>query len=419
MTLALGLAALLHARSPARPAAARRGRRRSDRRRPRRRASPACSASTSPSARSSRSRRCAAPHGTRRSRSRCAVTAAITVGVLSLRSGDLGAFLRSVGIGGRQDDAVRQRGELERAPDRRLHRRPRSSSTIRSLGTGWHGELPPEEYVRFLDDARARFPDQPPTYFPSADERFIPQQTYDQVLYELGIVGALLFLVLALVTVRTAVPRRAGVAARRSRRARGVPARGLGRRARRRARAGPRCSAASRSRPSSGSRSASPQLAPSLAPPPRVRVARGRRELLDRARDRAAERRRRRAARAPARARAGAARPRRRRRRGHARRRRGVDGVRRRRARRSRCSGCRCCSGSSRRGPTRARSSRCADLIRSRRPDVLHTHTAKAGATGRLAALAAGRARPRAVVHTYHGHVLSGYFSRRWERVFR
>ena len=58
-------------------------------------------------------------------------------------------------------------------------------------------------------------------------------------------------------------------------------------------------------------------------------------------------------------------------------------------------------------------------ILRERRPDVLHTHTAKAGATGRLAALAAGRARPRAIVLTYHGHVLSGYFSRRWERVFR
>ena len=58
-------------------------------------------------------------------------------------------------------------------------------------------------------------------------------------------------------------------------------------------------------------------------------------------------------------------------------------------------------------------------IIRQRRPNVLHTHTAKAGATGRLAALASGRARPRAIVHTYHGHVLSGYFSRRWERLFR
>ncbi len=58
-------------------------------------------------------------------------------------------------------------------------------------------------------------------------------------------------------------------------------------------------------------------------------------------------------------------------------------------------------------------------LLRARRPDVLHTHTAKAGATGRVAALLAGRARPGAVVHTYHGHVLSGYFTPRRERAFR
>jgi glycosyltransferase involved in cell wall biosynthesis len=58
-------------------------------------------------------------------------------------------------------------------------------------------------------------------------------------------------------------------------------------------------------------------------------------------------------------------------------------------------------------------------LIRQRRPDVLHTHTAKAGATGRSAAALAGRARPPAVVHTYHGHVLSGYFAPSRERAFR
>lgn len=58
-------------------------------------------------------------------------------------------------------------------------------------------------------------------------------------------------------------------------------------------------------------------------------------------------------------------------------------------------------------------------LIRERRPNVVHTHTAKAGATGRIAALLAGRARPRSIVHTYHGHVLSGYFSPVRERIFR
>ncbi len=58
-------------------------------------------------------------------------------------------------------------------------------------------------------------------------------------------------------------------------------------------------------------------------------------------------------------------------------------------------------------------------LLRERKPDVLHTHTAKAGTTGRAAALLRARARPGAVVHTYHGHVLSGYFGARRERVFK
>jgi glycosyltransferase involved in cell wall biosynthesis len=57
-------------------------------------------------------------------------------------------------------------------------------------------------------------------------------------------------------------------------------------------------------------------------------------------------------------------------------------------------------------------------LIRERKPTVLHTHTSKAGATGRVAALLSGRPRP-VRVHTFHGHVLSGYFDPRRERVFR
>jgi glycosyltransferase involved in cell wall biosynthesis len=52
-----------------------------------------------------------------------------------------------------------------------------------------------------------------------------------------------------------------------------------------------------------------------------------------------------------------------------------------------------------------------AKLIRRERPDILHTHTAKAGAVGRVAALLSGSARPAIIVHTFHGHVLRGYFN--------
>ncbi|HEY4098731.1 MAG TPA: glycosyltransferase [Baekduia sp.] len=56
--------------------------------------------------------------------------------------------------------------------------------------------------------------------------------------------------------------------------------------------------------------------------------------------------------------------------------------------------------------------------VRRFRPDVVHTHTAKAGMLGRVAARVALGRRP-VVVHTYHGHVLRGYFGPRTEAVYR
>lgn len=48
--------------------------------------------------------------------------------------------------------------------------------------------------------------------------------------------------------------------------------------------------------------------------------------------------------------------------------------------------------------------------IRKFRPHIVHTHTAKAGLLGRIAGLAC---RVPALVHTFHGHLLHGYFSQR------
>jgi glycosyltransferase involved in cell wall biosynthesis len=62
---------------------------------------------------------------------------------------------------------------------------------------------------------------------------------------------------------------------------------------------------------------------------------------------------------------------------------------------------------------------RLARMMRVERPTILHTHTAKAGAVGRAAALLAGRSRPPIIVHTFHGHVLRGYFGRFWTGFFR
>lgn len=54
-------------------------------------------------------------------------------------------------------------------------------------------------------------------------------------------------------------------------------------------------------------------------------------------------------------------------------------------------------------------------VIRREQPDVVHTHTAKAGFVGRIAAW---MARVPVIVHTFHGHVFAGYFSRAKTQVY-
>jgi glycosyltransferase involved in cell wall biosynthesis len=54
-------------------------------------------------------------------------------------------------------------------------------------------------------------------------------------------------------------------------------------------------------------------------------------------------------------------------------------------------------------------------LLRRSKPDIVHTHTSKAGILGRLAAWLA---RVPTIIHTPHGHVFYGHFGRLLSRIF-
>jgi glycosyltransferase involved in cell wall biosynthesis len=57
-------------------------------------------------------------------------------------------------------------------------------------------------------------------------------------------------------------------------------------------------------------------------------------------------------------------------------------------------------------------------LLRLDRPALVHTHAAKAGTLGRAAVMLAFPRRRPVVIHTFHGHSLTGYFSSRTARLY-
>jgi len=122
-----------------------------------------------------------------------AVVATVTAGTLTIRAGDLG-FLQSW-----FGKPPSRPGQYAASWSQRLiytYVGGRVFVAHPIIGTGWYPELPPKEFDRFLPEARRRFSDQPARYFPPANRPLIPQQTFDEVAAELGLVGSAAFLVL-------------------------------------------------------------------------------------------------------------------------------------------------------------------------------------------------------------------------------
>ena len=127
----------------------------------------------------------------RRLATTAAVVGVITAGTLVIRAGDLGFlqawFGKPESRPGQYASSWSQRLIYAYVGGRVFLAHPLT-------GTGWYGELPPKTFAVYLPDARRRFADQPRNYFPPAAKPFIPQQAWDQILYELGIVGGLAML---------------------------------------------------------------------------------------------------------------------------------------------------------------------------------------------------------------------------------
>jgi hypothetical protein len=131
-----------------------------------------------------------------------AVVGVVTAGTLTIRAGDLG-FLQA--WFGKPESRP---GQYAASWSQRLiyaYVGGRVFLAHPLLGTGWYGELPPKTFVAYLPAARRRFTDQPPRYFPPASKPFIPQQTWDQILYELGLGGAAAALALLVTLGRASV----------------------------------------------------------------------------------------------------------------------------------------------------------------------------------------------------------------------
>ena len=123
-----------------------------------------------------------------------AAVAAVAVGLLAIRSGDITHFARFVGLAGKETPAEQARVQTYSQRTLMSYIGYRMWRDRPLVGVGWQGVTEPRNFERYLADAHRRFPDQPPRAFPARAHPWPIDNAYLQALAELGVVGLLLFL---------------------------------------------------------------------------------------------------------------------------------------------------------------------------------------------------------------------------------
>ena len=111
-------------------------------------------------------------------------------GVIALRGGEFDPFLRFLGVGQR---------EQQQGVESYSHRTVLAYIGVRIfrdnpiVGVGWQGSGEPGTFMRYVPDAKRRFPDVAAEAFPAPDRPWGVQDAYVQALADMGVIGLLLF----------------------------------------------------------------------------------------------------------------------------------------------------------------------------------------------------------------------------------
>jgi O-antigen ligase len=124
------------------------------------------------------------------------VTALVTIGVFAFRGGDVLDFARFLGFGPPEEKTADVESYSQRSVLSYIGLRIFLDHPV--VGIGWQASTTERGFEPYLDDARKRFPTVADQAFPSVGHPWGVQNAYVQAAADLGIPGAVLFLVLVL-----------------------------------------------------------------------------------------------------------------------------------------------------------------------------------------------------------------------------